>query len=436
MRWSLWFRAVALAGLAAHLAAPNATGQETQPGTSQRQPSLEEAPAVAAPPPPSPLPPISAYPIELLGLLQPNRDASAIIPAIGISEEFNSNIFFDNNNPQSDFITAITPSVMMVITQPRYRLIAGVATSAEIYAKDTTRGNIFSRGALILGGDYQLTPDFKLGLSDAFSYDRGVGGGWRGFTVGRELSIDNRVSGGFTWLFPRFTLDGSASYELNRFPGSNSTGIDSDTYGFRTNLAYSVTQRLSASVGYAFSYLGIQDTDDSITHTPTFGLTYQITRQLSASASGGPAITQVSGETFVTPAGNVQVTQAWRWATLTLEYSRGISVAGGFGGTTDTQTAAGTFVMPTFIRDLVIRLYTSYNRAKSLDSGQTTVQDIDVTSYTVNLGAAYYFNPYISIFGGYDYIRQRTGDQATLQVDGDQHRVRVGFQLGYPIALR
>ena len=435
MRWSLLLRAVVLIGLAAHLAAPNASGQETQPGTTPRQPSLETDVPSAAPPPPSPLPPVASYPIELLGLLQPNRDATAIIPAIGISEEWNSNIFFDNNNQQSDFITGITPSLMLVINQPRYRLIAGIASSAEIYAKDTSRGNIFGRGALIVGGDYSLSPDFKLRLSDAFAYDRGSGGGWQGFTVGRELSVNNRLSGGFTWLFPRTTLDVSATYELNRFPGGGN-GIDSDTYGFHSNLAYALTQRLSASLGYAFTYLGIRGADDSTTHTPTLGITYQITRQLSAAATGGPAITQVSGETFITPAGNLVVTQAWRWATLTLEYSRGISVAGGLGGTTDTQTAAGTFVMPTLIRDLVVRLYTAYNRAKSLDSAQTVSQDIDATSYTVALGAAYYFNQYVSIYGGYDYIRQRTGDTATTQIDGDQHRVRVGLQLGYPIAIR
>ena len=433
MRWSPLIRAVALAGLAAHLAAPNASGQETQPGTTQRQPTLEtEAPP--AKPLPSLLPPVASYPIELLGLLAPNREATAIVPAIGISEEWNSNIFFDNNNLQSDFITNITPSLTLIVNQPTFRLIAGVASSAEIYAKDSSLGDIFGRGAVMLGGDYSVSPDFRLRLSDTFAFDRGTGGGRQGFTVGRQLSIDNRVSGGFTWLFPRTTLDVSATYEVNRFPGSGS-GVDSDTYDVRSILSYAFTQRLSGSVGYDFTFLGIRGADDSTTHTPTLGLTYQVTRSFSAVVNGGPAITQVAGDTFVTPAGSIVLTQAWRFGTLTLQYNRGISVAGGLGGTTDNQTAAGTFVMPTFIRDLVVRLYTSYNRAKSLDSPQTVALEVDATSYTVALGAVYFFNQYISIYGGYDFIRQETGQSATTQINGDQHRVRIGLQLSYPIAI-
>src|SRR5207247_5376465 len=81
MRWSPLIRAVALAGLAAHLAAPNASGQETQPGTTQRQPTLEtEAPP--AKPLPSLLPPVASYPIEPLPLLPPHMQATPIVHAI------------------------------------------------------------------------------------------------------------------------------------------------------------------------------------------------------------------------------------------------------------------------------------------------------------------------------------------------------------------
>jgi len=74
----------------------------------------------------------------------------------------------------------------------------------------------------------------------------------------------------------------------------------------------------------------------------------------------------------------------------------------------------------------------SYDKAVSLNSGQTT-QQVDVTSYAAGFGVAYLFSPYVSVFGGYDYRRQRTGPSATTQVDGDQHRVKIGVQLGYPI---
>src|SRR5262249_4773651 len=139
------------------------------------------------------------------------------------------------------------------------------------------------------------------------------------------------------------------------------------------------------------------------------------------------------GDTFVTPAGNVSITQVWRAGTLNLQYIRGVSVAGGFGGTTDNQSAIATLVMPTWIRDLIFLFSPSWNKAESIDDRQAT--QVDVESYRVTLGLSYRLSRYVNIFGGYEFIHQRTGKASTQQVDADQNRVRVGIQVGYPFSL-
>jgi len=69
-----------------------------------------------------------------------------------------------------------------------------------------------------------------------------------------------------------------------------------------------------------------------------------------------------------------------------------------------------------------------------LDSNQGSSQ-VDVQAFRITLGLSYRLSRYVNIFGGYDYIRQRTGSKPTIQVDGDQNRVRVGIQVGYPFSL-
>jgi opacity protein-like surface antigen len=121
------------------------------------------------------------------------------------------------------------------------------------------------------------------------------------------------------------------------------------------------------------------------------------------------------------------------FGTASLFYTRGVGVAGGFGGPTDTETVSGTLVMPTW-RDLLIILNAGWTKAKSLSDEQ--IQNIDVSVVTVGLGVAYRVNPYVTVFGGYSFLRQRVGQSSTTQdFDADQNRVKVGIQFGYPIAF-
>jgi opacity protein-like surface antigen len=89
--------------------------------------------------------------------------------------------------------------------------------------------------------------------------------------------------------------------------------------------------------------------------------------------------------------------------------------------------------MPTW-RDLLIILNAGWTKAKSLSDEQ--IENIDVSVVTVGLGAAYRVNPYVTVFGGYSFLRQRFGQSSTTQdFDADQNRVKVGIQFGYPIAF-
>jgi hypothetical protein len=227
-------------------------------------------------------------------------------------------------------------------------------------------------------------------------------------------------------------LNLAATYTAQRFLGGGN-GLDSDTYGVQANLGHAFTPRLTGIIGYGFTYLALQRAENSTTHTPTLGLSYRLTPSLTVNISGGPAITELGGETFISPAGSASLVQNLRIGTASVQYSRNVSTAGGFGGTTDTQTASGTLIIPAIIpawRDLIVIFSPAYSVSESVSG--TQAQQVSANVFTLNVGAAYRVSSYVNVFAGYSFLRQRTGGSSFQQVDADQSRVRVGLQFGYP----
>jgi len=187
-------------------------------------------------------------------------------------------------------------------------------------------------------------------------------------------------------------------------------------------------------IGYNFTYLDLRSGhgDYSTTHNPTIGFTYRVTSTLTVAVDGGPAFTELGGENFITPALSAGIAQVLPFGTASAYYSRNVAVAGGFGGPADTQTVSGMLVLPTW-RDLIVIFNPMWTKAESLSDRQ--IQHIDVTVFTLSLGAAYRVNPYMTVFGGYSFMRQRLGRSSTTpDFDADENRVKVGVQFGYPTA--
>src|SRR5262249_38850765 len=108
-------------------------------------------------PVPTPIAPMAAYPLELVGLLAPPapRGPFTLLPSIGISEEYNDNVHVDNRNRDWDFITNISPALSLSINRPTYQLNAGYTFSAAIYARGTLPNEAFQSQNFIGSGSWQ-----------------------------------------------------------------------------------------------------------------------------------------------------------------------------------------------------------------------------------------------------------------------------------------
>jgi len=404
-----------------------AWGQQRPQGVTEDAPQGERPPLEAPPILTGPAP-LSSYPLELLGLLGPKRGGVTFTPSIFVSEEYNDNINGDNRDRRWDFITTVGPALTLVVNRPTYQLSAGYSSSSKIYARNEEFNEAFGAHNFVFTSLFQVTPSLTLTASDSFTFEReGTVGG---FSTGRQDTASNRFDLGMSWRFsPSNTLSLGGSYNLVRFQGSGG-GADSDEYTFRAGLGHTFTSRFDGFIHYKFDFLDVRGQDDSMTHTPTVGFSYRLTPTLFSSVEGGPAITQLSNETFVTPVGSAGLTKIFTFGSMGINYTRDVSVAGGFGGPTVTQIFSGNASVTTLARGLVVVLSPAYTTAESVSSSQAN--QVDAHSFTVTLGAAYQFSAYAMIFGGYSYFLQHTGSSSSRRIDVNQNIVRVGLQLGYP----
>src|SRR5262245_55053535 len=146
---------------------PSPTPAPSPSGTNE--PSL---PSVITPlrTPQSPGPPISSYPVEFFGLLAPSaqRGPFALTPSISISEEFNDNIFADNQNRQWHFITNISPVITLSLNQPSYQLSPGYTFTSQIYAKESSLNRVFESQTFLATGSYLAAQGLTFTASDSF----------------------------------------------------------------------------------------------------------------------------------------------------------------------------------------------------------------------------------------------------------------------------
>jgi hypothetical protein len=271
--------------------------------------------------------------------------------------------------------------------------------------------------------------------SDQFTYEYNTNLlGSQGFSTGRQEGWSNNVTAGLTWHVTRSdSLNLSVGYDLFRF-GGNGDGVDSDTYSVQAGVTHDFSPRFSSYLNYAFSYIDAREQDSSMTHSPTLGLSYQFTRDITGRVSGGAGITTgLDGGVNVSPVISASLEKTFKAGAVSATYSRGVEIASGFGGPTDSQTISGSLVLTALARGTLVVFTPSYRIAQSVSSQQ--VGQIDVRAITLTLAATYQLFQYVSIFADYQFFQQRTGGSSTSQRDVDQNRVRVGLQFGYPISF-
>src|SRR5262249_1270796 len=256
----------AIVGAAVWLTAFPGWAQETQrpPGQPQQQPTQQDqpqpsrvppTPGLPAPPTAEPLPvpqslgvpSFTSYPLELMGLLQAPqaRGSFVVTPSISLSEEYNDNIFLDNNNRVWDFITEMTPALTLLVNRPTYQIAAGYSFTSNYYAKNTRFNDWFDHQNFIGTGVFRPTQQLTLALSERYVKDFNTNLiAPSGTTAGRQEGWSNDVSGGLGYAFTSQTsMNLGGTYLIQHYSGQ---AVDSEQYGFVGSVTHGFTQRFAA----------------------------------------------------------------------------------------------------------------------------------------------------------------------------------------------
>jgi hypothetical protein len=448
-------RATTLGLLLSLLVAADAAAQTTTPaptpaptpGTTTTAPTPPGAPSPTTPgtTAPEPVSPWAIPSVEAPGVLFPPRVGLDLLyapaatgpliltPSLTITEEFNDNVFLDNRNKQSDFITQFTPGLSLIIRQPGLEFTAAYNFTAEIYANQTELNNAANRQGLSASLIYRVSPSVTLTLTDALANNKNTNAASiSGISSGRQEVWSNVLAGAVdVALTPRLSWQVSPSYRFERYTDEGGVdGKDSDVYAITTALSYALTPRLGVNGAYDFSYLEIEDEPTSYVHTFRVGGSYQISRTLSAGASFGPSILLSDGDTSIGPSGNARLTQVTSWGSLGVFYDHAFSTSAGFGGPSENQTFGGNVSVTSLVRGLSIDFSPRYVISKSEDVARTQT---DINALTLSLGVTYQIARYIAVVGSYTFLHQTSG--ATGGTDVDQNRVTLGLRFGYPISF-
>ena len=368
--------------------------------------------------------------------LQPSRRAPlTLTPSLTITEEYNDNVFFDNNNRKSDFITGFTPGLALTFERPTYRLTAAYNFTAELFARETSESHAFDRQNFLLDTAWKVDPFLTLFLTDTFIFSTDTNLIAReNISSGRDRSLSNTLGGGVAYQLTEFwTLHGGASYTLERFEGNEL--VNSDVYRFDVGAGRRLSSRLSVGVGYEFGYLDVESSPKTTTHTPRVGAIWRATDTITLALNGGPTFEIANGvSTRVTPTITASYAQRVFFGSVGLSYDRYVGTASGFGGPTDNDLVSGYLNITTLMRGLTVQFLPRYSNVQSPLSNR-----IDIQSFTAALAAIYRITDFVAIIGGYQFFHQRSGGTGltnfgtAIANDADQNRVFFGVTFGYPI---
>jgi hypothetical protein len=365
---------------------------------------------------------------------QPRRAPMTLTPTLTLSEEFNDNIFVDNDQKVWDFITGITPGLTFEVERPTYRVFVAADSTAAIYARESDETDVFERAGLLGEVVLRLDPQWTVTITELFTFSHDTFAvNTESVSTGRDRSLGNTLSAGAAFQMDRLTaLRGGASWNTQRYDDPDL--VDSDTFRVQVGADRAFTPRLTGIAEYEFDYFSFSGLPDVSAHTPRVGVTYAITPTLTGSLRAGPTFEVREDDTNVVPSVIASLRQRTSWGAIGFDYSHLVSTTGGLGGTSHNHSIGGSVDVTRWIRNLVIQVSPLVSIIDRVDSSE------DIVSFTLPIQVSYHFTPYIAVIAGYQFFHQRTDAPRAAQTagtalatDADQNRVFVGIQFGYPI---
>jgi hypothetical protein len=280
------------------------------------------------------------------------EDRLELWPQLAVTEQYTDNLLLTATNAESDEITTAIGGGSLAFTNAERNVKLDYLTDGQLYAQNSGLDRGLQDHYVGFSDRERLSGETELSMDDTFIKGQPIFGqalvGPTGVSLqlGQALlqkefltnSFSANLNQEFSDRFSTALAVHQTYYSLNQAATNN----ESYAQGCSLTLAYHLTPVWSALLGYDFEDFRFSSSPTTDTHEPFVGLSYNLTRELTLTASGGPVIEQTSSSTRVDAAYIVSAAYTTERLQATLESARQESTTAGFGGAGINQSVGGS----------------------------------------------------------------------------------------------
>jgi hypothetical protein len=383
--------------------------------------------------------------IEASDVLVFSHGPLSLRPQLGITEQFNDNIFYLDQNTKSDFVTTFAPGLKLLLGQdlPNENHIKLQYTLEEVLYADHTDQNAtqhkfltdthFAKGRFDIDGAdrYEILSSvlgggFSVGKQkvdrtiwyDIYRFDYKVGQRMGVYVEGQHVETDYETG---LPLYDTRTLSGTGGFEYSL---SEDTSLFGEVYYGETSLHFNTVGTPSPGTSFVGGFVGARG---------------KFTEKLNGALKAGYEVSSFTGEVPAgtdKSAGSAPVVEAnitylaTERLTASLTYSRRQHISVQFVRSAyalDAITASATQVLGSAGR-LRLDLLASY-AMYSFDPAPAYPGGRSDTNWNAQAGASYFFQTWLSTRLEYSF-EEFTSDFASV-IDYDVNRVTLSLAIGY-----
>lgn len=337
-----------------------------------------------------------------------------ISPSLGVSEAYDDNIRLSARNPESDFISVLTPGLRLQIDEQPWSATLDGQLRAEYFARQTELNNYTDNWNGNATVAFRPTQLLTFSLADKFarSLEASAIDPQTGLILGRFPSTTNTLTSSVSYQLDRLT-ETTAQYSLAVFRSESPSALDSDTHTAEVFVKrqLEILPRDSVSFRYTYTRFEFAETGTQQSHLPKLGLIHAFSPTLRVSGEAGPVFLEQSDGTTERDIGaRGRYEQEFKTGSFSLTYERSPQLAGRIGeaGIGWSLTSATTY-----------RFSESFSMHEGSAYSQTTTGDSStLRSFTTQAGLDYELRRDMTVGASLMAIDTRSDAGATTTTGG------------------
>ena len=340
-------------------------------------------------------------------------------PTIKVSERYNDNIFSEETNRDSDFITSIVSRLMAIYNARNINFVSRMGVGVELFARNSSLNNyqynvdlklkvdeFLKNSSLSLTDKFRFSPEPPAFLAGEEDEDLTTGG----IRTGRGDTASNLSRARLIHRFSQKNQGGiEYSNRIQRF--EDPTFVDSLEHRIALNFERQHKPKDTLKTGYNYRLFIPKGAKNTQSHSALVGFDRRFSRTFSGVAEWGATYAVRGKKNSVTFNGALKVNKRFKRTRLGLRYTAGLNMTSGLSDEPVSSQVLSGRIRHSLSRNLQVNFTQNVAQNRSTLTGIT-----DLQSFQTQIGLRKEFYPWLKGRAGYSYFSQRSnGVRADLR---------------------